>query len=95
MGSICWVHSDPHKWKAWNTGKRLKEDLGGEELFWVCFGSLDDEGIYDLEMYMRRSVYEKAKAGEYKVSPNSKWKRKLILVDAAGNEIPPLNEFCY
>ena len=44
---------------------------------------------------MRRSVYQKVMSGEYKVSPNSKWQHKLILVDAAGKEIPPVGATVY
>ena len=95
MGSICWINANPEKWKVYKTGKKLKEECGGEDLLKVCFGTFDDEGIYDMDMYMRPSVYQKIREGEYNVSPNSKWKRKLILVDKAGDEVPPLNEFCY
>lgn len=97
MGSICWISSDPRRWRAYETGQKLKEEYGGEDLFKVCYGSFDDDpgGVFDLEMLMRQSVYQKAMSGEYKVSPNSRWQHKLILVDAVGKEISPVGATIY
>lgn len=97
MGSICYIDTNPNRWKVRETNKKLKEEYGGEELLEVCYGSLDDDpgGAFDMEMYMRKSIYEKLIAGKYKVSPESKWKRKLIVLDVAGNEVPPVGVVCY
>ena len=92
MGSIWYISTNPMRWTAYETGTRLKEEYGGEELIKICYGSFDDDpgGSVDLEMLMRRSVYEKVMSGEYSVSPESKKRRKLILIDHSGKEVPPI-----
>lgn len=95
MGSICWIEKDPKKWKLRETTKKLKEEYGGEGLLKVKYGEFDDECLCDMEMYMRFSVWEKILTGEYTVSPNSKWQRKLILVDKEGKEVLPLSGIIY
>ncbi len=95
MGSICWIEKDPQKWRVYNSGKRLKEEFGGEELLKIIFGSFDDECLCEMEMYMRPSVYEKVLKGEYSVSPESKWKHDLILIDKDGKKVPPIGAVCY
>lgn len=97
MGSIWHIHSNVKLWKVYKTDKKLKEEYGGEELLRICYGSLDDDpvGICDLEMFMRQSVFQKVIEGEYKISPESKWKHRLILINSAGDEIPPVNTICY
>ena len=58
----------------------------------VRYGTLDDDpdGLVDLEMSMRKSVYDKLISGTYKISPDSRWRHKLIITDKDGNIIPSL-----
>lgn len=95
MKNEIFIHLDPNRWKVWKTGKRLRNEWVGEEIVGICYGSLDKEGVYDLEMYMRRSIYEKVMTGEYNVSLKSKSLLRLVLVDKAGNEIPRVGGLCY
>ena len=95
MGSICYIQTVPSEWTAWQAGLRLVDSLGGEDLVRVRFGSFDDETLSDMEMYMRQSIFDKVMSGEYRVSPNSKWKKKLVLIDKHGNEVAPINECIY
>ena len=92
MGSICSITSNPARWNAFASGLTLKQEFGGETLLEVTFGWFDDypEGACDMKMYMRESVYNKVMQKEYKVSPESKWKHRLILVDGEGREVPAL-----
>ena len=98
MGSICYINRNPKSWLAYQTEKKLKHEYGGESLYIVRYGTLDDDpgGCSDLEILMRESVYKKVLAGEYSVSKESKYKHRLILVDINGKEIEPISDgFCY
>lgn len=95
MGSICWIETDPRKWRAYKSGLRLKEEFGGEELLKITFGSFDDECLSEMVMYMRPSIYEKVLSGEYEVATESKWRRCLVLIDKERKKIPPIGAFCY
>lgn len=97
MGSIYHIQTNPKAWSAYNSGKKLKEEYGGHELMKICYGVFDDfPGIQDLEMYMRKPVYDKLMSGEYRVSKESHCKRSLIITDKSGNIIEPIKEdFCY
>lgn len=92
MGSICHINMNPTTWTAFDNGKRLKPEFGGEPLMTVRYGTLDDDpdGLVDLEMSMRKSVYDKLISGAYKISPDSRWRHKLIITDKDGNIIPSL-----
>ena len=97
MGSICYIINNPENWYVFDSGKRLKPQFGGEALLEVRFGSFDDypDGESEMKMYMRESVYQKLMRKEYKVSPNSKWKHRLILINGAGEEVPALDSNIY
>ena len=97
MGSICWIDGNPKRWRACETGQELKPEFGGEELVQVYYGTFDDDpgGAFELEMLMRRSVYEKALSGEYMVSPASKWEHRLILIDSKCKEVVPIGTTVY
>lgn len=92
MGSICCINTNPNAWAAYDSGKHLKPEFGGEPLMTVRYGTFDDDpdGLIDLEMSMRKSVYDKLMNGTYKVSPDSRWRRQLIITDRDGNIIPSL-----
>jgi hypothetical protein len=63
----------------------------------VCYGVFDDfPGVQDMEIYMRKSVYNKLLSGEYIVAKESDFKRSLIIKDKNGNIVEPVKEdFCY
>lgn len=97
MGSICSINTNPATWPAYDSGRKLKPEFGGESLMTVRYGTFDDDpgGLTDMEIYMRTSVYDKLMDGTYKVSPDSCWRRKLIITDKGGNIIPSLGGTVY
>lgn len=97
MGSICSINRNPKTWKMYYPDKKLKDKFGGDTLVHITYGSFDDyPQIFDLEMLMREGIYKKLISGEYIVSKDSHWKRKLIITDKEGNIIEPIDsEFCY
>lgn len=89
---------NPAKWTVFDTGKHARTEFGGEALYKVCYGEFDDypEGVTDMEILMRESVYAKVMLGQYRVSDESKYKHTLILLDKNGAEVLPLEQgFCY
>ncbi len=97
MGSICSINRCPSTWPAYETGKHLKPEFGGETLWHVEYGTFDDypEGPSPLEMFMRESVYKDLIAGKYSVSPDSDRLHRLILIDATGHPLKPLGSAVY
>ncbi len=97
MGSICTINTNPKTWRAYDAGLKLKQQYGGEELMKICYGTLDDDpdGACDMEMYMRKSVYENLMKGTYRVSEDSKWQKRLILIREDGSVVPSLGGHCY
>lgn len=98
MGSICYINRNPKSWVAYMTQKKLRQEYGGEPLYNVRYGTLDDDpdGCSDLEILMRESVYQKVLTGEYTVSAESKHMHRLILIDRNGKEVEPLSGgYCY
>ena len=81
MGSICHIINDPKKWRFWETEKKLKPEYGGEILYKITYGTFDDDpiGVFNLEMYMRKSILDNLLNGKYTIDPESRWKRKKIL----------------
>lgn len=92
MGSIATIYQNPNAWKITPTEKYLKPEYSGEKLFHVVYGEWDDElsGTQPMEIHIRESIVNKILSGEYKIHPNSKHKRKLILQDEIGNIVPAL-----
>lgn len=97
MGSICHINTNPKTWVAFDSGLKLKPEFGGESLMTVRYGTFDDDpdGICDMEMYMRTSVYEGLLNGTYTVSPDSKWQHRLIVLDTNGQIVPSVGGSCY
>lgn len=91
MGSIVHIKSNPSTWTVYDSGKRCKEEYGGEKLLTVRYGTFDDDpdGPCDMEMYMRESVYQKLIDGDYVVSAESKFKHRLIILDCKTSKIVP------
>ena len=97
-GSICLIIQNPNDWRYWVTDRKLKPKYGGEILCKIIYGTFDDDpiGAFDLEMYMRKSILDNLLNGKYTIDPESRWKRKLVVLDENKNEIQPLKEdFCY
>ena len=98
MGSICHIVQNPKNWRYWETNRKLKSEYGGEMLCKIAYGTFDDDpiGVFDLEMYMRKSILDNLLNGKYIIDPESRWKRKLVVLDENKNKIEPLKEdFCY
>lgn len=98
MGAFCHIEKNPKEWIIFTTDCKLKPEYGEEELYKVRYGVFDDEpgGQFDLEMYMRKSIFQKAISGKYRVSKESKSKKRLILLDFDEHEIKPLiADICY
>lgn len=89
MGSITNIHRNPKSWPILDRGETLKTT--GEPVLKVQYGTCDDyPSMYELSMYMRKSVYGKCISGEYAVSPESGLVTGLVLVDRTGNPVPPV-----
>lgn len=97
MGSICHINKNPNTWTAFETNMQLKPEFGGEKLMKVRYGTFDDDpdGLCDMEMYMRPSVYNSLLNGTYTVSPDSARLHRLIILDVSGNVVPALGGNCY
>ena len=97
MGSICYINTNPKTWRAYDAQVKLKPEYSGEELMKICYGSLDDDpdGACDMEMFMRKSIYENLINGTYVVSPESKWQKRLIITTKTGEPITPIGGHCY
>lgn len=97
MGSICYVNKTPATWTVIESQKKLRPEYGSEPLLEVTYGIYDDDpdGPAEMKMYMRRSVYDMLISGRYTVSDDSKWRRKLILLDQGGRVVPPLGATIY
>ena len=67
---------------------QLKDKYGGDTLVHITYGSFDDyPQMFELEMLMREKIYNGLISGEYSVSEDSSWKKRLIIVDKEGNVI--------
>lgn len=75
----------------------LKNSYSGEEVYKFIIGSCDDEsGIYDIKLYIRKSIYDKLKSNEYIVDKNKSQCGNLVITDNKGILIKPLSEgYCY
>lgn len=97
MGSIVHINTRPRTWTAYDSGRKLRKEYGGEPIWYVCYGTHDDDpvGVTDLDMYMRESVYNKLISGEYHIQLNSN-RRAFTVCDKDGNTIEPISPgFCY
>lgn len=97
MGSICSINRNPNTWRMWYPDKKLKEKFGGESLVKIVYGTFDDyPQSFEMEMYMRESIYQKLISGEYKVSSDSNIYKRLIIEDSNGDEVRAIaDDFCY
>ena len=96
MGSIYYIATNPKRWRTYDSGLRLRDEYGGETLTKIIYGTFDDYPCeFELEMYMRKSVYEKLINNEYFVSSKSSFMHRLVILDANGNEVTPLSDTIY
>lgn len=95
METICRIETDPEKWKIRNTDMHLEKEFGGERLLQISFGSLENNGIFEMKMYMRPSVYKKLLEKEYTVATESNWKHRLVLIDKENKKVEPVGAFVY
>lgn len=97
MGNICFINRRPNTWPACLSKKVLKPEYGSESLIHIRYGTFDDypDGAYELEMLMRRSVYNKLLSGEYSVDPDSNRLRRLMVIDRNGRAVEPLGSTIY
>lgn len=68
MGSIYHINRNPKNWVYIPTDKKLVPEHGGDRLYQVRYGELDDypDGLVPLEIYIRESIANKLMSGEYK-----------------------------
>ena len=92
MGKIYYINKNPKTWHAHETNMTLKPEYGGEKLMKITYGECDDypTGLTDLDMYMRKSIYQSIMSEEFRVG--SKDGQTLTVYDNDGNEILPLTE---
>jgi hypothetical protein len=90
MGSIINIKTNPKSWYIDET-KTLSLKATGEPLVvaHVGVGDWDYLGSDDVVVYIRKSIYDKLVAGEYKVRKNQV---KLVVEDLNGNVVQPYHE---
>lgn len=90
MGSITHIIRDTDKWEILRDGLRLREN--GEELLKVRIGEFDDDlqGIFPIEQYIRKSIYESLVNKRYTLKPGKLL--KLDILDESGNSVKPYFE---
>lgn len=92
MGSIYTIWRNPKSWIV-NQLPGVKLKSTGEPMVEVQYGEIDDyPGIYDLEIYMRKSIYENIGLGKkYYVEYDNK--HDIIVKEySTGNIVPPISE---
>ena len=90
MGSIINIKTNPKSWYIDET-KTLSIKATGEPLVvaHVGVGDWDYLGSDDVVVYIRKAIYDKLVAGEYKVRRSQV---KLVVEDLNGNVVPPYHE---
>lgn len=92
------INTDPKTWPAYDSGHRHKSGIGNKEvILQVTYGiSRDDNNKFqNLDLYMRKSIYEKLVSGEYHIQTTENSKG-FTIHDAANTRIPPISAcFCY
>jgi hypothetical protein len=62
----------------------------------MIIGSCEDEsGNEDIGLWIRKSIYDNLINGKYKVSPNTQWQNKLIILDEKEQIVPRYYEIIY
>lgn len=95
MGSIIYIEKNPKKWKTIDSGSSLKQDLN-EKLLKITYGEFDDDpiGTYDIDMLMRKSVYDKLISGEYHIEDNTGKLKEgdFCVIDKNNNLVNPMSD---
>ena len=95
MGSICCIYSDYERWEETSDKKTTKSNENVTKYI-IGHHINDFQAQYDIEIYIRDSIYEKIKNKEYLVDKETNPSRTLIIKDKAGNKIEPLlKDYCY
>ena len=70
MGSIVYINKNPKTWVAIDEGYTLTGPYNYAPILKIRYGSFDDDpdGLVEMEMHMRKSIYENLMSGKYKVS---------------------------
>ena len=94
MGKIVHVVSDPQKWRIVNSGAFLKSNPN-VELIKVVYGTFDDDpgGIFEIETWIRKDIYDRLMAGEYSLRINrehSQYAFDFLVYNCHGDLIPPI-----
>ena len=86
MGITIGIYEDAKKWKVVND-KEVVVVPCNEPLIKVRIGEADYDwqGTWDIEIYMRKYIYDKLIAGEYTAHNNG---GELLIKDEKGNEVP-------
>lgn len=92
MGSIVHINRNPKAWHAFDEGYTLTGPYNYEPIIKVRYGTFDDDpdGLVDLEMDMRRSIYDKLINGTYKVS--REYLRDFRVLDENNKIIEPIRD---
>ena len=92
MGSIVYINKNPASWPAFDEGYTLTGCYGYEPLIKIRYGTFDDDpdGRIDLEIDMRKGIYNKLLEGRYKVSRDHL--RDLRILDENNNVIEPIRD---
>lgn len=92
------INTDPKTWPACDSGRRCKSDTGNKEaILQVTYGTSHDDNreFRNLDLYMRKSIYDKLVSGEYHIRATENGKG-FTIHDATGARIPPISAcFCY
>lgn len=95
MGNIIYIEKNPRKWKFIDCESSLKTDPN-EKLIKVTYGELDDDplGTYDLEILMRKSVYDKLISGECRIEDSTGRLKgfDFCVIDKDNNLIDPISD---
>ena len=97
MGSICHIRTDPKTWSVYLTSFTTRPEFGSVPLKRIEYGEFDDDpgGAFLLSSYMRAPILEKLLAGTYSVSPDSRYLRRLIILDENVKYVEPLGASVY
>ena len=95
MGSIVHINRNPKTWVTIDEGYTLTGPYNYAPILKIRYGSFDDDpdGLVEMEMHMRKSIYENLMSGKYKVSREHI--RELRVLDENNQIIEPINDFCY
>lgn len=84
---VCRIEPRPENWPASLSG----QTNGGETLWSVQYGQIITEtgGPVPMSILIRNSVYLAVLSNQFKVAPESHYRKTLVLRDARNNQLIP------